>query len=151
MRNFFFDCEKIVSFVTSVCSYVIGSFQNVLEIFFNSLSFKRYWRWCNAFLYLHIRDACGGPVKSEYLLITVEIAAVWKQSTYTLQLLLRALWNQNISNTLEFLLEAPLTANFFYIIFVFGPLRKQGSYTLQFLLGAPLQTSYLHTGFAVGA
>jgi len=42
MRNFFFDCEKIVSFVTSVCSYVIGSFQNVLEIFFNSLSFKRY-------------------------------------------------------------------------------------------------------------
>ena len=95
--------------------------------------------------------------------------ALWKQSTYTLQLLLRAslnardytlqlllgaLWNQG-TYKLQLLLGAPLKAEHLHTTVSFrGPFNevwKQSTYTFQWLLGAPLKADYLQIAVAVGA
>jgi len=68
---------------------------------------------------------------------------LWKQSTYTLQLLLGHLWKQGIY-TLQLLLGTPLKARYLRIRVAVGPLWKQGTCILQLLLGAPLKSEYLH-------
>jgi len=64
---------KKLSFGINFWSYLIGSFQTVLEQIL-AHSFLRYWRWYEAFPYLRIKDAGGGSLKAKHLNITV---AVW--------------------------------------------------------------------------
>ena len=79
----------------------------------------------------HFTFAIRAPLKAANLHIPV---AVWrpllflKQSTYTLQLLLGALWKRSTS-TLQLLMY---------------PLQKQSTYTLQLMLRSPSKAEYLH-------
>ena len=56
---------------------MIGSFQNFLEQILIH-SFLRCWSWFEVFLYLHIKDAGGGPLKVEWLHFTVAVGGLWK-------------------------------------------------------------------------
>jgi len=70
----------------------------------------RYRSWCEAFLYLLIRDGGGVPFKARYLHITVAVGMSLKASNFTLELLL----------------GAPLKARYLHItIVVGGPFERK--------------------------
>jgi len=67
---------KKLSFGTSrpICSYLIGSFQNVVEeILTDILQFFRCRSWFEAFLYLLIGDGGEVALKGRYLHIAVAV------------------------------------------------------------------------------
>jgi len=57
-------CHKKLSFGTSICSYLIGSFQNFLEEILTHDDFCTYKSWFEAFVYLLIGDGGGVPLKA---------------------------------------------------------------------------------------
>ena len=74
--------------------------------------------------------------------------AVWKQDTWTLQLLLGASLKQS---TYTLLLQALLKAKYLNITAAVGPLWKQRTYILQLLLGAPWKRRTYRLQLLLGA
>jgi len=72
----------------------------------------------------------------------------WKQSTYTLQFLLRGLLNAEYLH-IAVAIEGPLKAEYLRISFYWGALWKQSTYTLQLLLRTFSKAYYLHITVAV--
>jgi len=117
----------------------MGSFQNFLE----KILTHSFWSWFVAFHYLRMREASEDPLKVEYLNITAARGdpfenkvfthcsccwgPLWKQSTYTLQLLFGALMK---------------TGNLHSAAFVGGPYQSR-ALTHYIATGDPLESRVL--------
>ena len=115
-------------------------FSEFFEINFNPVFLKNIEVGLKRF-FIYALEMLAGALSKQSKLLTHcsgDWGPLWKQTAYTLQLLLGALQKQS-TYTLNVLLGTTWKATCLYIAVAFGPLWKQGAHTLQLLLGAPLK------------
>jgi len=122
---------KTLSFAISrpICSYLTGSFQNLLEEILIH-NFFRYRRWFEAFLFLLVGDGGGAALKGRYSHITVAVGAPFEIKVLTHR---SCCWGLFVS--MKFCIMIAIGGPFESKVFTlysccWGPLCNQSTYAL---------------------